>query len=935
MDDFKRDIRNLSNFSEKLSELLKTEVDNVFPDILTLSEDEMIENINNGIKFILSDIYTDEVFNESSLNNLLNRKINDIRKDFKRQYEIISSSYEFYDNLNKKRQKFDDYYLTNFRKHCADCDNECFHNCARHSSRKFLIVTENGVIKDKFKYVLCYDCKKVYPSSMIQAYCNYCNTEYFTSILERNEDPDLLKATWSKYHCEQIINKEMKCLKCSQTLYLNLKTKMLECINKKCDFQSKPNRILWTCSVCKEEFKSNAIVYNPLEVETTKRVIKQTLLTKHKAHPNRISCKCKINIFFSNFYHKKDCEGILYVGELNHKIIIVCEKCKAINFYERFIWTCPSCGVRFRDKIRYKSKDEIMRIDSMHSKDMISTSQQIGRSKKIPVNNINEEEESSSKNNRFRNRFKKEENEEEEEEKPNNNRFKRKSKEEKEEVEEKRNSPINRFRHHFTKEEENVNDDNKNTNSGGFKLRRNFTTQEKNQEEDNRSHRRNQISKNDEEEEQKEIPAQNTNKSRWERLREQREREKERIKEENSDLKERREQIREKEREERELREQRTRERHERMEAREKERKEKEDSKKKDEESGGHKRIYLNKDKDSNSKNSTKRSNNSGKSDEDNVLDIQEEEEEPPQKNKHLNARQIKQQIEDIIKKGKIPEFKVEDFTLTKQLGEGSYGVIYEVTNKNRKKYAMKKIIAHDIDELDGFHQEFEFLSTCNHNNIMGIYGCCVRFLDVTTYALYVLMELAVYDWEHEIRKHLEQRQNYKEEELIDILKQIVGALKFMQAEKKIAHRDIKPQNILVFENGHKKEYKVADFGEAKEVKISKQLNTLRGTELYMSPALYDGLKKDKDDVSHDPYKSDVFSLGICFMYAAALKFNIIYETRETSDMSKIEKILHRYLKNKYTEKFIHILELMLETDEKKRMDFIQFDKYLNENFNE
>ena len=263
----------------------------------------------------------------------------------------------------------------------------------------------------------------------------------------------------------------MKCLKCSQTLYLNLKTKMLECINKKCDFQSKPNRILWTCSVCKEEFKSNAIVYNPLEVETTKRVIKQTLLTKHKAHPNRISCKCKINIFFSNFYHKKECDGILYVGELNHKIIIVCEKCRAINFYERFIWTCPSCGVRFRDKIRYKNKDEIMRIDSMHSKDMLSVSQQIGKSKKIPINNINEEEPSPPKNtNRFRNRFKKEENEEEEEKPNNNNRFNRKNREEKEQVEEK-SSPMNRFRHNFTKEEEN--------NSGGSRIRRNFTTLEK------------------------------------------------------------------------------------------------------------------------------------------------------------------------------------------------------------------------------------------------------------------------------------------------------------------------------------------------------------------------------------------------------------------------------------------------------------------------
>ena len=50
-----------------------------------------------------------------------------------------------------------------------------------------------------------------------------------------------------------------------------------------------------------------------------------------------------------------------------------------------------------------------------------------------------------------------------------------------------------------------------------------------------------------------------------------------------------------------------------------------------------------------------------------------------------------------------------------------------------------------------------------------------------------------------------------------------------------IVHRDIKPQNILKFNNGL---YNIADFGEAKEIKISKQLNTLRGTELYMSPLL-------------------------------------------------------------------------------------------------
>ena len=146
----------------------------------------------------------------------------------------------------------------------------------------------------------------------------------------------------------------------------------------------------------------------------------------------------------------------------------------------------------------------------------------------------------------------------------------------------------------------------------------------------------------------------------------------------------------------------------------------------------------------------------------------------------------------------------------------------------------------------------------------------------------------------------------------------------------KIAHRDIKPQNILIFKN---KIYKVADFGEAKEAKIAKQLNTLRGTELYMSPVLYDGLKKDKDDIIHNPYKSDVFSLGFCLMYAAFLNFNIIYEVRDVNDMNRMEKILQRHFKNKYTEKFIKLLLVMLEINESKRCDFVELNNYINENF--
>ena len=102
-----------------------------------------------------------------------------------------------------------------------------------------------------------------------------------------------------------------------------------------------------------------------------------------------------------------------------------------------------------------------------------------------------------------------------------------------------------------------------------------------------------------------------------------------------------------------------------------------------------------------------------------------------------------------------------------------------------------------------------------------------------------------------------------------------------------------------------------------------------------MSPVLYDGLKKDKDDVTHNPYKSDVFSLGFCLMYAASLNFNIIYEVRDVTDMNRIGKILQRHFRNKYTEKFIQVLLSMLEIDENKRVDFEGLENYLNENFNE
>ena len=161
-------------------------------------------------------------------------------------------------------------------------------------------------------------------------------------------------------------------------------------------------------------------------------------------------------------------------------------------------------------------------------------------------------------------------------------------------------------------------------------------------------------------------------------------------------------------------------------------------------------------------------------------------------------------------------------------------------------------------------------------------------------------------------------------------MRQLWEALIFLK-NNNISHRDIKPQNVLIFPNNT---YKLADFGEAKEIKISKKLNTLRGTELYMSPKLYEGLKNNKNDINHDSYKSDVFSLGFCFLYAASLEVNLLYQVRDITDNNILNDIINTHLNKYYSEKFIKIIGFMLKIDEIKRFGFNEIIEYIESNYN-
>ena len=287
--------------------------------------------------------------------------------------------------------------------------------------------------------------------------------------------------------------------------------------------------------------------------------------------------------------------------------------------------------------------------------------------------------------------------------------------------------------------------------------------------------------------------------------------------------------------------------------------------------------------------------------------------------------------LNSLASKINIPTIDENDYEYIKSIGEGTYGIVYLVQNRTTlEQFALKKIVCRDYNELIKHKNELELNYSIKHKHILSLCGLQFKYLDETTSSIYVLMELAQNDWSKEIKRRMLAKKYYKEFEIVAILKQIIQGFLFLQ-EKNISHRDVKPQNILLFPNNV---YKIADFGEAKNIKNIAQQNTLRGSQLYMSPVLYKGYKFNKKNVLHNPYKSDVFSLGYCLLYAICLNLKVLESLRELTTMRSIKSCVNKYLVNhQYSDKLMDIIYKMIEPNEDQRLDFEDLLEELDKNF--
>jgi hypothetical protein len=262
------------------------------------------------------------------------------------------------------------------------------------------------------------------------------------------------------------------------------------------------------------------------------------------------------------------------------------------------------------------------------------------------------------------------------------------------------------------------------------------------------------------------------------------------------------------------------------------------------------------------------------------------------------------------------------EFKVLNEIGEGTFGKIYKVIwMVNNKLYALKKEVLRDLEGLKARQHRNEaireFTKLTNYKGIVNLYGN-LTIPNGHEFQYFELMELCERDFEKEINERAAYKRYYTEPELSNIMMQLITTLSFLQ-KMHITHRDIKPQNILI-SNGI---YKLCDFGDIRVMQREGMVvQRVRGSELYMSPILFKGLRDKAYQVKHNTYKSDVFSLGMCFLFAACLSFDGCVEIREIFDMNQKELILNKYLGRRYSQKIIKILCLMLQTEEVFRPDF-------------
>lgn len=192
-----------------------------------------------------------------------------------------------------------------------------------------------------------------------------------------------------------------------------------------------------------------------------------------------------------------------------------------------------------------------------------------------------------------------------------------------------------------------------------------------------------------------------------------------------------------------------------------------------------------------------------------------------------------------------------ERYLVQHSIGGGGMAIVYAAHDRILDREVAIKILrleyTNDLEFIERFDREAQAASSLSHPNVVNIYD-----IGEDNDVMFIVMELVK---GLTLKEYIQKYGPLSVNESVRIMIELTAAINHAH-ENDLIHRDIKPQNILIDENGT---VKVTDFGIAIALSATAltQTNSVLGSVHYLSPEQARGGNATK--------KSDIYSLGIVF----------------------------------------------------------------------
>lgn len=263
-------------------------------------------------------------------------------------------------------------------------------------------------------------------------------------------------------------------------------------------------------------------------------------------------------------------------------------------------------------------------------------------------------------------------------------------------------------------------------------------------------------------------------------------------------------------------------------------------------------------------------------------------------------------------------------------IGVGGMAVVYKAYDNIDDRTVAVKILKEEFLANEEFRRRFKneskAIAVLSHPNIVKVYD--VSFGDRLQYIVMEYIEGIT------LKEYIEQQKVINWKEAVHFVSQILKALQHAH-DKGIVHRDVKPQNIMLLQDGT---IKVADFGIARFSRSETKTMTENaiGSVHYISP------EQARGEITDD--KADIYSVGVVmyemltgqlpFQSDSAVSVAIMQLQQEAKRPREInpeiplglEQITLRAMQKNARDRYHSAAEMLMDLDEFKKNPSIKFD---------